>query len=126
WWRLVTFNFLHIGLMHLLFNSSALYQIGPQVEELYSSQKFVFLYLATGVFSAFASFAFNIGGAGASGSIFGLIGLMVVYGYRQGGSYGKAIMRQMLTWAVIGFFFGMIIGANNVAHAAGFAAGAGL
>src|SRR6185503_4111119 len=35
WWRLVTYNFLHIGLIHLLFNSSALYQVGPQVEELY-------------------------------------------------------------------------------------------
>src|SRR6478672_9720922 len=32
WWRLVTFNFLHIGLMHLMFNSSALFSIGPQVE----------------------------------------------------------------------------------------------
>src|SRR5262245_20583786 len=32
WWRLVTFNFLHIGLMHLMFNSLALFLIGPQVE----------------------------------------------------------------------------------------------
>ncbi|HKP87639.1 MAG TPA: rhomboid family intramembrane serine protease, partial [Blastocatellia bacterium] len=104
--------------------SSALYQIGPQVEELYGSQKFVFIYMATGIFSAFASFVFNIGGAGASGAIFGLIGLMAVYGYRQGGSFGQTIMKQMLTWAVIGFLFGVFIGANNVAHASGFAAGA--
>jgi rhomboid protease GluP len=126
WWRLVTFNFLHIGLMHLLFNSSALYQIGPQVEELYGSQKFVFIYMLTGITSAAASFVFNIGGAGASGAIFGLIGLMAVYGYKLGGSYGKAIMRQMLIWAGIGFMFGVMIGANNVAHASGFFAGAGL
>lgn len=125
-WRLVTFNFLHIGLMHLLFNSSALYQIGPQVEELYGSQKFFFLYMLTGIFSAVASQVFNIAGAGASGAIFGLIGLMAVYGYRQGGTFGKAIMRQMLTWAAFGFVFGLMIGANNVAHASGFVAGAGL
>lgn len=126
WWRLVTFNFLHIGLMHLFFNSTALYQIGPQVEELYGSQKFILIYLVTGVFSAYASYIFNIAGAGASGSIFGLIGLMTIYGYRQGGVFGKAIMRQMITWAVMGFLFGVMIGANNVAHASGFAAGAGL
>ena len=124
WWRLVTYNFLHIGLMHLLFNSSALYQIGPQVEELYGSQKFVFIYMGTGVTSAVASYFFNIGGAGASGAIFGLIGLMAVYGYKLGGSYGQAIMRQMLIWGAIGFMFGIFIGANNVAHASGFIAGA--
>src|ERR1044072_5819988 len=111
-WRLVTMNFLHIGLMHLLFNSSALYQIGPQVEELYGSQKFVFIYMLTGIFSGIASFFFNIGGAGASGAIFGLIGLMAPYGYKQGGSDGKAITRQMLTWAGFGFIFGPIIHAN--------------
>lgn len=127
WWRLVTYNFLHIGLMHLLFNSSALYQIGPQVEELFGSQKFIFIYMVTGVTSAIASYFADKGGAGASGAIFGLIGLMAVYGYRLGGSYGKAIMRQMLIWGGIGFLFGfMVPNINNVAHASGFIAGAGL
>lgn len=126
WWRLVTFNFLHIGLMHLLFNSSALYQLGPQVEELYGSQKFIFIYMLTGVTSAALSYMANIAGAGASGALFGLNGLMVIYGYRLGGTYGKAIMRQMLIWGAIGFMFGYMIGANNVAHATGFIAGAGL
>src|SRR5262245_36023024 len=35
WWRVVTPNFLHLGLIHLIFNSVALYLIGPQVEETY-------------------------------------------------------------------------------------------
>jgi len=125
WWRLVTYNFLHIGLIHLLFNSSALYQVGPQVEELYGSQKFIFIYMLTGITSAVASYFFDYGGAGASGAIFGLIGLMAVYGYKLGGSYGHAIMRQMLIWGGIGFLFGfMVPNINNVAHAGGFIAGA--
>lgn len=125
WWRLVTFNFLHIGLMHLMFNSSALYSIGPQVEGTFGSQKFVFAYVGTGTASAFASYLFLPNdSAGASGAIFGLIGLMAVYGYRQGGVFGRGLMRQMLTWAAIGIVFGFIIGANNVAHVGGFVAGA--
>src|SRR2546425_10829350 len=86
WWRLVTFNFLHIGLMHLMFNSSALFSIGPQVEGIFGSQKFVFAYVATGIGSGLASLMFlPANTAGASGAIFGLIGLMAVYGYRLGG-----------------------------------------
>jgi rhomboid protease GluP len=126
WWRIVTMNFLHIGLMHLAFNSIALYQIGPQVEELFGSAKFIFIYLATGIVSGIASYFFNIGGAGASGAIFGLIGLMAAWGFRQGGAMGRALMQQMLVWAAMGFVYGHFIGANNVAHAGGFVAGIAL
>jgi rhomboid protease GluP len=127
WWRLVTFNFLHIGLMHLMFNSSALFSIGPQVEGIFGSQKFVFAYVGTGTASAFASYLFLPNdSAGASGAIFGLIGLMAVYGYRLGGSFGRAVMKQMLIWAGIGIMFGFFIGANNVAHIGGLVAGAAL
>jgi membrane associated rhomboid family serine protease len=127
WWRLVTFNFLHIGLMHLMFNSSALFYIGPQVEGIFGSQKFVFAYVATGIGSGVASWMLlPAGTAGASGAIFGLIGLMAVYGYRLGGSFGRGLMRQMLIWAGIGIIFGFFIGANNVAHVGGFVAGGAL
>jgi membrane associated rhomboid family serine protease len=127
WWRLVTCNFLHIGLMHLMFNSSALFSIGPQVEDLFGSQKFVFIYIGTGVASGIASYLFlPAGSAGASGAIFGLIGLLAVYGYRLGGSFGRGLMRQMLTWGAVGLMFGFFIGANNVAHIGGFIAGGAL
>src|SRR5215510_6181208 len=56
WWRMVTCNFLHIGLMHLLFNSFALIQIGPIVEGIYGSPKFVFIYLATGIAGSLGSY----------------------------------------------------------------------
>lgn len=124
WWRIITPNFIHLGIMHLLFNSFALYQIGPLVEELYGSQKFIFLYLATGIVSNLAAYTFFINGAGASGSIFGLIGLMAVYGYRIGGAFGRGLMRQMLIWAAFGILMGFGIGADNVSHIGGMIAGA--
>jgi membrane associated rhomboid family serine protease len=122
-WRLVTPNFLHLGIGHLMFNSLALYQIGPQVEEAYGSQKFIVIYLLTGILSNAFACLFGIRGAGASGAILGLIGLMVAYGHRRGGSYGAAIKRQMLVWAAIGIALGFVLGADNVSHVSGFVAG---
>jgi hypothetical protein len=108
-----------------LFNSIALYQIGPQVEEVYSSQKFIFLYVVIGILSNISSFAFNINGAGASGAIFGLIGLMAVYGYRMGGAMGRALMRQMLIWAAFGIIVTLTY-ADQAGHIGGFISGAAL
>jgi hypothetical protein len=113
--------------MHLAFNSIALYQIGPQVEEVFGSAKFIFIYLATGIFAGIASMVINPSfTAGASGAIFGLIGLMAVYGYRLGGTYGRALMRSMLIWAAFGFVIGLSPGINNIAHGGGFVAGGAL
>jgi membrane associated rhomboid family serine protease len=124
WWRFITPNFIHIGVIHLLFNCYALYQIGPLTEEIYGSTKFIFIYLVTGIFAWIASYFFNIPGAGASGSICGIIGLMAVFGYRQGGSFGKTLMRSMVQWAAMTILIGFFIRANNVAHIGGLISGA--
>src|SRR5437868_1071864 len=68
WWRVLTANFLHIGLMHILFNSYSLFYVGPRVEEIYGEQKFIFIYILTGIASMTASYFFHIDGAGASGA----------------------------------------------------------
>src|SRR6266498_2670774 len=48
WWRFVTPIFIHTGLLHLIFNSYALWIVGPQVEKLYGAARFVILYVLTG------------------------------------------------------------------------------
>src|SRR5215510_7556190 len=48
-WRFVTPIFIHIGLLHLFFNSYALWIVGPQVEKLYGGARFVILYVLTGI-----------------------------------------------------------------------------
>jgi membrane associated rhomboid family serine protease len=128
WWRVVTPNFLHLGLIHLAVNSVVLYMLGPQVEEIYGSQKFIVIYLTTGVFSMVVSSLFGFGGGGASGSLSGLIGLLAAYGYRLGGPFGRALMRQMLFWALIGLLPVSMFGGrvNWVAHGAGAVAGGAL
>lgn len=79
WWRLVTPIFIHIGLMHLLFNSFALYIFGPTAEWLFGKIRFLLFYVLTGIFGNVASFVFNplSISAGASGAIYGLFGMYV-------------------------------------------------
>ena len=83
-WRFVTPIFIHIGLLHLLFNSYALWMVGPQVEKLYGSERFVILYVVTGVAGVFGSYFYHPQSisAGASGAIFGLFGVLLVFGIR--------------------------------------------
>src|SRR5271154_5418093 len=46
-WRLVTAIFLHGGLLHIGFNMWVLMDVGPMVEEMYGSARYLFLYVAT-------------------------------------------------------------------------------
>src|SRR3954471_20883566 len=84
WWRFVTPIFIHIGLLHLLFNSYALWIVGPQVEKLYGSASFAVLYVLTGIAGVAGSYLYHPYSisAGASGAIFGLFGVLLVFGFR--------------------------------------------
>ena len=84
WWRFVTPVFIHIGLLHLAFNSYALWIVGPQVEKLYGPARFVILYVLTGIAGVYGSYFTipNAISAGASGAIFGLFGVLLVFGIR--------------------------------------------
>ena len=48
-WRLVSSAFLHIGLMHLLFNGFAMYFFGQIAEPMFGSSKFLALFLLTAI-----------------------------------------------------------------------------
>ena len=128
WWRLVSAVFIHIGIIHLLFNSYALLFIGPLLEELLGKEKFLVLYLTTGIAGFILSNWYYppfMPTAGASGAIFGLIGAAVVFSKRWS-AWGQALHQQLVHWAIYGFVYGLLLGANNAAHLGGLAAGAGL
>ena len=125
-WRHATAVFLHIGLLHLGFNLVALAQIGPVIEDTFGRARMLFLFLLTGVvgFAACQALGMAAISAGASGAIMGLCGAAAGWGQRDGTGGGKAVRNQMLKWAAYTMIFGVIIRANNTAHAAGFVAGA--
>ena len=60
--------------------------------------------------------------AGASGAVFGLIGAGIVFSKRWS-QWGSMLGQQLVHWAIYGFGYGLVIGANNAAHFGGFVAG---
>ncbi len=102
YWRFITPVFIHSGLLHLAFNSYALYAIGPDVERLFGNASFVVLYLVSGFGGVVASFAFNSHlSVGASGAIFGLIGALGYFFARHREAFGQAGRRQLLNIVII-------------------------
>jgi membrane associated rhomboid family serine protease len=71
--------FLHIGIIHLAFNTLVFFQIGPFVERLVGNVGFVTAYFASGIVGSVTSLAWHpyTVSAGASGAIFGLYGVLL-------------------------------------------------
>src|SRR5258707_2937522 len=81
WWRLVTAGFLHGGLMHILMNSWALFDLGASVEEAYGTSRMLVIYLISSVVGFYVSALWSPGDSvGASAAICGLLGAMIALG----------------------------------------------
>jgi membrane associated rhomboid family serine protease len=79
WWRIVTYGFLHAGLIHIGFNMYLLYLLGQLLEPDVGSPRFALIYFTCLIFGALGSFLYNGGsGVGASGAVFGLMGFAAV------------------------------------------------
>jgi rhomboid protease GluP len=123
-WRLVMAVFLHGSLIHIGFNMMTLMNIGPMVEELYGSARYLFIFVVTGAVGFLTSSLVGNVSVGASGSLLGLVGVLIaVTGSRQ--SAGARMLRgQLISWvvsiAVLGFFMPVV---DNWAHGGGFLAG---
>lgn len=79
-WQVLTYAFLHGGLMHIGFNMLALYMFGGQIEQVFGARRFLIYYLGCVFAAALAQLAVaTLGSAepyptvGASGGVFGLL-----------------------------------------------------
>jgi rhomboid protease GluP len=125
WYRLGTAMFLHGGLIHIGVNMMSLMQLGPALEELYGSARYLFLYVLTGAFGFLVSAATGHFSLGASGALMGIVGAMLAITSKRGGSYMHDLRSRLVTSVVILFVIGFLPGIriDNWAHGAGLAAG---
>lgn len=133
WWTPLSANWLHGGLLHIVFNVMWIRQLAPAIGELYGPGRMVIIYTLAGVIGFTASsVAWTVGirmpylggsrlTVGASAAIFGLLGALVYYGRRSG---SRHIHAQAMSWVIMAGFIGFVFpGIDNWAHAGGFAGG---
>lgn len=130
WWRLPSSMWVHIGAMHLGFNIYGLWVLGPILEKFYGSRRYLLLYVVSGIVAAGASYAFNdVDSGGASGAIYGLVGALVVLGWKYRGSLPERVTRSftvgLVPWVAlsIGIGFFDAIPFDNAAHLGGLFSG---
>ena len=150
WWRFITPMFIHVNLPHVLVNMYSLWMVGPYVEKLYGSAKFVVFWVLTGIAGVVASYLTvrpNLAGsslgrfifktndvpsAGASGALFGLVGVLFVFGikfrHELPEGFKRAFGTGMLPIILINLFIGFVGRGfiDNAAHLGGLLAGAAL
>jgi len=148
WWRFVTPMFLHVNFLHVIVNMYSLWIVGPYVERLYGSAKFIVFWVVTGIAGFVASYLTvrpgvpvgTIAGflfknvdqpsAGASGALFGLVGVLFVFGikfrHELPEGFKRAFGTGMLPIIVINLFIGYLGRGfiDNAAHLGGLVAGA--
>jgi rhomboid protease GluP len=155
WWRFVTPIFLHVhlpglGPLHLLSNMYGLFMLGPYVEKLYGSARFVVFWILTGIAGVVASYLtvrpewargalgqylfkpYDSPSAGASGALFGLMGVLFVFGIKYRNELPEGLKRAfgtgLLPTLVINLFIGYVARGfiDNAAHLGGLASGMAL
>ena len=137
WYRMFTAMFLHapldqrFGLFHILFNMYILSIYGPNVEQVFGTLRFVAMYFLAGLAGSVASYAFGTcvnPSLGASGAIFGVVGMLVMYLYRRRGTaMMDQYLRGMVFFVGINLVFGFVVsGIDYNAHIGGLVGGLAL
>ena len=128
YWRVLTCNYVHVGLIHLAMNMYALLFIGLFLEPLAGSRRMAMAYVLSGLYASLASLSVNAEwiAAGASGAIFGLYGLFFAYLLLRRG--GEARRKTLLVSIAVFILYNLLFGmrddsVDNAAHVGGLGCG---
>jgi len=153
WYRLLTATFVHVGLLHLATNMWCLWNLGMLGEPLVGPMGMVAVYMITGIAGNLLSMGSNvllahwynepqflkIPGAGASGAVFGIAGILIVLLSNRKLPFPWQQLRQLRSRVVQFAAINLVIGLStalpfvnvgiridNMAHIGGFLSGLAL
>ena len=132
YWRLLTAIFLHIGFVHIAFNSLGLFVFGTALERTCGPLRMVAVYIGSGLAGSALSYVASpaVRSAGASGAIFGVLGALAIYLIVNRQEFGKMGQREITTilfLAAMNLLNGLTTpGVDNWAHVGGLVGGAAL
>jgi membrane associated rhomboid family serine protease len=92
YWRFISAIFLHAGIVHLIYNLFALLLFGFILEKTIGSERFLALFFVSGIIANLVSVWFYSSSLGASGAIYGILGVLII------------IRPMMMVWA-----FGLVM-----------------
>ena len=146
WWRLITAMFVHVGIIHIATNMWCLWNLGLLAEPLMGGMGIFAAYILTGLAGNLLSVAVNPGvpggppsivGAGASGAVFGLAGVLIVLLKSPQLPLPKVELKRLrwsvIQFAILNFAIGLYtafgpspVRIDNMAHLGGFLSGLAL
>jgi membrane associated rhomboid family serine protease len=130
WWRIFTSAFFHLGLIHIGFNMYVLYLYGSIVEHMYGPIEYAAIYLLCAAGGSVLTMLVDPVqfAAGASGAIFGLIGLLFVVSRRHHAVLGRearSLIGGIGSYLVFLLIFTFVVpGISWTGHLGGLAVGA--
>lgn len=131
-WQLLTFQFMHAGWMHLIFNSLAIFFFGRSVETILGRSRFLTVYFSSGIIGGAVQMLFALwrpdffGGAvvGASAGAYGLVAAFAVLNWKERFTLliyfiPVAMRGKTLLWVSIALaLLGILTPGSGVANAA--------
>jgi membrane associated rhomboid family serine protease/Flp pilus assembly protein TadD len=129
YWRLVTCAFLHIGILHLGLNMWVFWRLGKMLEKLIGAFMVTGVYVLTGIGASLLSLSWNPMrvSAGASGAIFGIVGVLISLLYFAKLDIPQERMSRLRGYvtrlALYNLFYGLFGHVDNMAHLGGLLTG---
>ena len=126
-WRLFSATFVHIGLAHFFINMLSLYFLGRQMEQIFGSKQFFFIYLLSGMMGNLFVLVFspNAITAGASTALYGMFASIVILRYATRNPYLQQLGQSYLSLLVINLVGSILIpGISLAGHVGGAVGGA--
>lgn len=127
WWRLITAQFQHAGLIHLALVELLVYHMGQDIETTIGHWRFGAIYFLSGLFGVMLSAIFipNVASVGASGAIFGCIGAQVGEWFHYGHLFKNKYrnLASIIISSLIGLAIGLVPNIDNYFHIGGWICG---
>ncbi|CAG8484508.1 17758_t:CDS:2 [Dentiscutata erythropus] len=128
WDRFIIPIFLHAGVIHYIFNMVFQLTTGKQVENELGFLRYGIIYMASGTFGFIFGGNFAapaIPSMGASGSLFGIVGVLLVEILQNWKRIPNPCweLTKLLVMIIISFLLGLLPGLDNFSHIGGFLMG---
>ena len=125
YWRLLSAAFMHLQLMHFLFNSVFIFRFGMFIENTFGKWRMILIILISAIMGSLFSFAFSpTNSLGASGVAYGFIGASIFLGFEMRKTFMPFLKQVIFPMLIVSTMFSMFMtNIDHFGHLGGFIGG---